>query len=79
MRRYMQEGHVWTDSDCAEFVSDRNAIRSKHRVMTAREYDIWRQTGDMVSSPSEVNAFPGGLTITFNDSDFFNIIGKVSD
>ncbi len=48
--------------------------RSKHRVMTAAEYNAWCKVGDAISYPSTSNCFPGGITITFGPDD--GIMGR---
>ncbi len=53
----------------------RETQRRKHRTMTLGEYMAWCRGGDAISSSSEANAFPGGLTILFTPP----IIGKVSE
>lgn len=48
-----------------EFLKWREVQRKRHRVMTVGEYYAWRQGGDVLSSPTEANAFPCGLTIEY--------------
>lgn len=54
----------------------RSKERAKHRVMTSAEYFAWCRSGDVLSSPSDANAFPGGITIDFSDN---GILGKTAD
>jgi hypothetical protein len=58
-----------------EIFAWRQTEKKKHRVMTWSEYTAWCRGGDSISHPSEANAFPGGLTILFDDTPF-SIIGK---
>jgi len=60
-----------------EYFAWRDAERRKHRTMTSAEYAVWvRGGGDAISSPSQANAFPGGLTIIIGPEA--SIIGRTS-
>lgn len=54
----------------------REAQRHKHRTMTRAEYMVWCRGGDAISSSTEANAFPGGLTILL---DTPSIIGRTDN
>lgn len=56
-----------TNDEMDQFMRWRDEQRSRPRVMTWGEYTAWhRGGGDVISSASETNAFPGGLTIKIN-------------
>ena len=52
--------------------------REKHRTMTAAEYRAWCKVGDGISSPTDTNSFPGGLTILFESDGDSRIIGTTT-
>lgn len=74
----MSEGTTMnTSKEAEEFFAWRSRERQKHRVMTAAEYNAWRRVGDVLSCPSESNAFPGGLTILFGPNN--GVLGYTTD
>lgn len=58
-----------------EIFAWRAAEKKKHRVMTWSQYQAWCIGGDSISHPSSTNPFPGGLTITPDDTPL-PVIGK---
>lgn len=65
-----------TDEKLDRYFAWRDAERKKHRTMTWGEYMAWARGGDSISSSTESNPFPGGLTILLNTP---SIIGTVTD
>lgn len=64
------------DDELDRWLTWRDQERRKHRFMAAAEYAAWCSVGDAISSPSDGNAFPGGITIDFNSPPIF---GRVED
>jgi hypothetical protein len=56
------------------WLSWRDQMRQKHRVMNLGEYRAWCFAGDAISSPTCSSSFPGGLTITLDKPA---IIGRI--
>lgn len=52
--------------DVQQWLDWRGAQRRRRRVMTWSEYWTWAHSGDSISSCTESNPFPGGLTIKFS-------------
>ena len=65
------------DDELDDFFAWREANRRKHRTMTAGEYVAWCRSGDILSTPAEGNAFPGGLTILIGRER--GILGKIGE